>query len=49
MKKKEIQKIVDDMKESLMDYWVNEVGLPMTIQLHSMAIMDNFIDNLDLS
>lgn len=46
MKVEEIQKIVDDMKEPLQEYWTNEVGLPLSIQLHSMALMDMYIDKL---
>lgn len=49
MNKEELQKIVDDMKEPLQEYWTNTVGLPISIQLRSMALMDMFVDKLDLS
>ncbi len=32
MDKEEIQKIVDDMKNVLQEYWTNEVRLPLQIQ-----------------
>lgn len=45
MKKEEIQKIIDEMKEPLQRYWVNTVKLPMNVQLHSMALMDLYVEN----
>lgn len=41
-----IQKVIDDIKEKLQEYWVNELHLPIDIQCKSMAIMDLHIDNI---
>ena len=43
MNKEQIQKIIDDMKEPLQEYWVNEALLPTGIMIRSMAIMDLYI------
>ena len=43
--KEMVQKIVNDIKEKLQEYWVNEVGLPISVQVKSMAIMDMYIEN----
>lgn len=45
MKKEELQAIIDDLKDPLQKYWTNEVKLPLPIQLHSMALMDLFIEH----
>lgn len=44
--KKFLQDVTDKMKDKLQEYWVNEVQLPMEIQLHSMALMDLTIEDL---
>ena len=43
-----LQDVADKMKEKLQEYWVNEVELPMSIQLHSMALMDLTIHDLKI-
>ena len=43
MNKKEIQKIIDEIKNVLQEYWVNEV--PAGIQIRSMALMDAYVDD----
>ena len=40
---KQLEKFVDKMKEPLQKYWVNEVKLPLPIQLHSFALMDLYV------
>jgi uncharacterized paraquat-inducible protein A len=42
MKKEEIQKIIDEIKPILQEYWVNQ--LSAGVQIHSMALMDQYID-----
>jgi hypothetical protein len=46
--KKFLQAVTDKMKDKLQEYWVNEVQLPMEIQLHSMALMDLTINDLKI-
>lgn len=46
MDKKELQKHVDAMKEPLLEYWTNELHLPLQIQLKSMALMDLYVHEL---
>jgi hypothetical protein len=46
--KKFLQDVIDKMKNTLQEYWVNECGLPLEIQLHSMALMDLTIEDLKI-
>jgi hypothetical protein len=41
-----IEEIIGRIKYKLQEYWVNEVRLPLKIQLKSMAIMDMVVDEL---
>lgn len=46
--KKFLQAVTDKMKSKLQEYWVNDVKLPMSIQLHSMALMDLTLEDLKI-
>lgn len=41
-----IEEIIDRMKNKLQEYWVNELCLPLEVQLKSMAIMDLVLHEL---
>ena len=45
MEKEQAQIMIDYMKDKLQEYWTNDVGLPMGFQIHSMALMDLFIED----
>jgi hypothetical protein len=39
------EEIVDEIKNKLQEYWVNELHLPLEIQVRSFAIIDLVIES----